>query len=272
MTVGIVCDGGVSLPPDLSGRLTVVPLQRDGGGASVERPARVGDDAGPGTAAPSPGAFLEAIEQADDGSGVLVLTVATAFSASFDAARLAATSARAEGHQVEVLDSRSATVGQGLVAQAAAWRAAAGDPLAAVATRASEVAGQVRLVGVIDQLDQLARSGRVPGVVAATGRVGVRPLFEVHNGAVHRMRPAFGLAAAERRIARQVERELQGPSRRCLHLAALHGREHGSARRLLAMVGGHVEPATSFLAELSPPMMLHTGSGVSGLAWWWDAA
>lgn len=173
---------------------------------------------------------------------------------------------------MEVLDSRSATVGQGLVAQAAAWRAAAGHPLAAVAARASEVAGRVRLVAVIDPLDHLARSGRVPGVVATTGRVGVRPLFEVRNGAVHRLRPAFGLAAAERRIARQVERELQEPQRRRLHLAAVPGREHGSAHRLLAMVGGHVEPATSFVAELSPPMMLHTGSGVSGLAWWWDAA
>lgn len=95
MTVGIVCDGGVSLPADLPGRVTVALLQRDRAGAGIERLAGVGDDAGPGTAAPAPGAFLEATEHTDDGSGVLVLRVATAFSASFDAARLAATSARA---------------------------------------------------------------------------------------------------------------------------------------------------------------------------------
>ncbi len=277
MTVGIVCDGGVSLPRELRDAVRVVPLQREDGSTPAASPAARGAAGHPGTAAPSPGAFLEAIEQADRGNGVLVLTVASAFSAAFGAARLAATSARAGGHRVEVLDSRTATVGQGLVAQAAFRSATGGDPLAVVAARASEVSRQVRLVALIAQLDELARSGRVPGVVAATGRVGVRPLFEVRDGAVRRMRPAFGLPAAERRVAREIVREAHdlqphGLRRHHLHLAALHGHERGSADRLLDIVRRHVVPATSFVAELSPPMMLHTGPGVSGLAWWWEDA
>ena len=275
MSVGIVCDGGVSLSGDLRDAVRVVPLQRDDGSTPAAGATHAAAGS-PGTAAPSPGAFLEAIEQADRGSGVLVLTVASAFSAAFDAARLAATTAHAGGRRVEVVDSRTATVGQGLVAQAATRSAADGNPLPVVAARASEVSRRVRLVASIAQLDELARSGRVPGVVAATGRVGVRPLFEVRDGAIHRMRPAFGLPAAERRITREIVREVHGLrppglQRHRLHLAALHGHERGSAERLVAMVRRHVEPATSFVAELSPPMMLHTGPGVSGLAWWWDA-
>ena len=163
------------------------------------------------------------------------------------------------------------------MAQAAARSAAGGDPLAVVAARASDVSRRVRLVALIAQLDELARSWRVPGVVTTTGRVGVRPLFEVRDGTVRRMRPAFGLPASERRIAREIVREAHGLQphglqRHHLHLAALHGHERGSGDRLLAMVRRHVDPATSFVAELSPPMMLHTGPGVSGLAWWWDAA
>ena len=158
------------------------------------------------------------------------------------------------------------------MAQAAARSAAGGDPLAVVAARASDVSRRVRLVALIAQLDELARSWRVPGVVTTTGRVGVRPLFEVRDGTVRRMRPAFGLPASKRRIAREIVREAHGLQRHHLHLAALHGHERGSADRLLAMVRRHADPATSLVAELSPPMMLHTGPGVSGLAWWWDAA
>lgn len=267
MTVGIVCDGGASLPPDVRDAVTVVPLQReeaDAGGAPADAGTR------PGTAAPAPGAFLAAIEAADRGNGVLVLTVAARLSAAFAAACVAAESARASGRRVDVLDSGTATAGQGLVAQAAAALVGAGQPLDRVVAGVADVAGRVRLVAVVAQLDALVRSGRVPGVVATTARAGVCPLFELRGGAVRHMLPALGLASAERRVAREVVREARRPGRDRLHLAALHGDDPASARRLLALVRPHVAPASSFVAELSPPMMRHTGPAVSGLAWWWE--
>ena len=105
-----------------SRHITIVPMLRtlDGrtfhdGEVSLEQvagcePQRLS------TSAPTPGQFLEAIESADAGDGVVILTVATTMSSAFDSARLAA---RQVDVDVEVIDSRTAAGGESLVTLAA---------------------------------------------------------------------------------------------------------------------------------------------------------
>lgn len=266
MSVGIVVDGGASLPPGpLPAPWVVVPMRLD---ASKEEPAsaaRAARGSGPATAAAAPGAFLEAIEAADTGDGVVVVTVAEGLSASFAAARAAAGLA-GEGHAVEVVDSRSATAGEGLVALAAADAAGHGSAVAAVAAAARQAALEVRLVAQIERLDELARGGRLPaGVARATRRAGVRVLFEVRDGRIRPLRPALGLVAAEARILAALRAGV-GPGR-ALQVAALHAGNAASARRLLEGAAAAGRVAGCFVTELSPLMLAHTGTGASGLAW-----
>lgn len=259
MSVAVVVDGGVSLPEGgLARRCTVVPMQLDSAPAN-------GDASRPGarTAAASPGAFLEAIEAADDGDGVVVVTVAAGLSASHESARAACGLARRD---VALVDSRSATTGEGLVALAAAEAAAAGKPVSQVAAAARRAAGEVRLAAQIERLDELARGGRLPkGVAVATRRAGVRVLFEVRDGKIRPLRPAIGLSGAEARLVELVARSVRPGTR--LHLGALHAGAADSARRLVDVISARAEPSSCFVAELSPLMRVHTGSGVSGLAW-----
>ena len=35
-------------------------------------------------------------------------------------------------------------------------------------------------------------------------------------------------------------------------------------------MAGDVEPATAFVAAFSSVMVVHTGLGLVGLAWWWE--
>lgn len=259
MSVTVVVDGGVSLPEGgLARHCTIVPMQLgdvpadDGSGRSEAR-----------TAAASPGAFLEAIEAADEGDGVVVVTVAAGLSASYASARAACGLA---GREVALVDSGSATTGEGLVALAAAEAAAAGGSVAQVAAAARRAAGEVRLAAQIERLDELARGGRLPkGVAVATRRVGVRVLFEVRDGRIRPLRPAIGLPGAEARLVELVARTLRPGSR--LHLGALHAGAADSARRIVRAVSARGTPSSCFVAELSPLMRVHTGSGVSGLAW-----
>jgi DegV family protein with EDD domain len=261
VTVAVVADGGVSLPPqlDLPGVSVVAMQLRDAAVAP-------GSEA-PTTAAPSPGDYLASIERVDDGDGVLVVTVAERFSASFAAARLACAEA-SPSRRVLVIDSGTATAGEGLVVLAAARAAATGAPLEAVAAAASAARNRVRLVAQIASLERLARGGRLPAAAAAGARLtGLRPLFELAGGEIHPLRPAFGAAGGEARIIAALRRSVQSGS---LHVAALHAGEGLAAQRLLDAARRVAEPAESFLTELSPLMRAHTGEGVSGLAWWWE--
>lgn len=257
MTVALVVDGGASLPAaGLPAPCALVPMALEHGGN--------------GTSAPSPGAFLEAIEAADQGEGVVVLTVAARLSASHDAAWAAARLA-GERHRVEVLDSGTATTGEGLVALAAARAAASGAPLAAVVGSARRAASRIRLAAQISGLDHLARGGRLPpGVLGASRLTGMRPLFELRGGEVRPLRPAFSTAAADARLV-ALWRRSRPPAGR-LHVAGLYASDPNAAERLLAAVSAEVSPETRFAAPLSPVMLAHTGPGVSGLSWWWEEA
>lgn len=278
MTVGVVVDGGVSLPDHGLASLHVVPMHV---GAARVRRAGAGAGAGagmdgtgtneagaPGTSAPTPGDFLAAIESADDGDGVVVVTVAAKLSASYAAARLALAEGPAEARLV---DSTSATAGEGLVAMAASAAAAKGASLDEVQEAATRAARAVRLVAQITSLDRLAAGGRLPAVAASGARrVSMRPVFELSRGSIRPLLPAIGERAAEERVLASLRRSARdGAARGRLHVAALHAAAPESAARLLQAAREVAAPETSFVAELSPVMLAHTGEGVSGLAWWW---
>ncbi|HLH28046.1 MAG TPA: DegV family protein, partial [Acidimicrobiales bacterium] len=118
--VAVVTDSAASLPDDarVAGQVTVVPMTLTIGGTEYEdgsiAPAEVlrrTATESASTSAPSPGAFAAAIEQAGD-ADVLVITVASQMSSTYEAARMAADTLPST--RVQVLDSRTAAGGQGL--------------------------------------------------------------------------------------------------------------------------------------------------------------
>jgi DegV family protein with EDD domain len=195
-----------------------------------------------------------------------VLTLAEAMSASNEAARVGT----ASFDDVAVVDTGSAAGGQALVVLAAAEAASRpGATLADVVRRATWVADRVRLVATIPNLDHLVRSGRVPGIAGWAGkRLGIHPLFEFRGGDVHRLRPALSGDAAAERIVAHVQRNVAPGGH--LHVVALHALAPDSATDLLARLTSKIEPEESFVGEFGPVMVVHTGPGLSGLAWWWD--
>jgi fatty acid-binding protein DegV len=55
-----------------------------------------------------------------------------------------------------------------------------------------------------------------------------------------------------------------------LHVAALHAEAEEDAKGLLKQVTTEVTPATAFVAPFNSVMVVHTGLGLVGLAWWWE--
>jgi DegV family protein with EDD domain len=274
MAVAVITDSAAALPAAVAeqARIAVVPLRleigevayRDGELDREEVFARA--DQGVTTSGPSPGDVLETLEAHAGQDGTVVLTVAAAMSGIYDTARTAA--ALFPG-KVRVVDTATAAGAQGLVALAAAARARAGGSLDEVEAAARAVIARVRLVACLDSLEWLARSGRVPAAVAWAGRgAGLRFLFEFRDGQAHRLRPAFGDAAAFHRLL-ALWRESKPASGR-LHVAAMHGLAPQRARELLDAVRAEVEPATALVEPFSPVMLVHTGPDLVGLAWWWE--
>ncbi len=276
MSVGIVTDSAATLPPELAAgnEVAVVPMEVTIGGRSdggrrvpLEEVVRHLND-GVRTASPSPGRFSSAIAHAQDGHGVLVLTVARSMSSTFQAASLAA---RRAGGPVQVLDTGTAAGGEGLVVLAAARAARDGRPLGEVLDVARRAAGAVELVATLDDLEQLVRGGRLPGPVGwLAGLLGVRPLLAFRGGAIRPLRPALSHRGARRRMLARLRRSRPAGRPARLHVAALHALVPDGAERLLETVKAEVGPATAFVGEFDAVMVAHTGPGLTGLAWWWE--
>jgi len=272
VTVAVVTDSAASLPADLVERWGIRVVAQhlvlggedhpDGAVATEDVVARTAEKVT--TSAPSPGEFLEVLEPLAAG-GAVVVTLASEMSGTYKSAWLAATTLE---HGVRVVDSRTAAGAEGLVALSAARAAAAGATIEEVEAAALDVAGRVQLVATMPGLEQLVRSGRVPGLAGWAGRVlGLQPLFAFSHGRARALRPSQSREAALDRI---VARCLAGRGGSSLHLAAMHARAEDEARRLVERVTATVAPATAFVAEFSPVMVAHTGPGLVGLAWWWE--
>lgn len=278
MSVAVITDSAASLPHELADArgITVVPLHLTVGEHQVlngslslaEIVERL--DEGVSTAAPSPGEFLAAAERCG-GDEAVILTVASKVSGTWNSARLALDQSSVP---LSLVDTETAAGAQALVVLAAAEAAAGGAGRAAVVTAATAAIERVRLVAVVDGLEQLVRSGRVPGIAGWAGRMlGLKPLFEFRRGAARRLRPATsGEAALSRIVTRwRASRERAGTGDR-LHVAALHAVAEAEAEGLLKRIRDELDvaPATELVLEFSPVMVAHTGPGLVGLAWWWQ--
>lgn len=272
MSVTVVTDSAASIPLELVEQLgiVVVPMSviigdtvyADGSLGLDEVMARV--DEGVSTSGTNPGEFLQAIESID--GEVLVLTISRQMSSTFEAAR---TAARMGGDRARVVDTGTAAGGQGLVVLAAAEAAARGESLDAVAAVAQRVIERVHLVATVENLDRLIASGRVPGIAALANRwLGLQPLFEFRGGSAHPLRPAFSRDAALDRMLAAWRNSIEPGAR--LHAAALHAEAEEDATRLLKQVVTERTAATAFVAPFNSVMVVHTGLGLVGLAWWWE--
>jgi DegV family protein with EDD domain len=272
VSVTVITDSAAALPAALVERhgIGVVPLQLTVDGVTYlegEQPDDMFDGSHHiSTSGPAPGQWATSIRERAGGEGVVVLTIASAMSSTYQAALLGADGL---DEPVRVIDTGTAAGAEALVVLAAASAAAEGLDLDAVAAAARVAAAQVRLVATVPSLDHLVRSGRVPEVAGLAGRwLNVSPLFEFRDGKARALRPALSRhAAVERMVSRLQRSRIEGAR---LHVAAMHSQAEQEARLLLERASTVAPPVTELVGEFNAVMVTHTGPGLLGLAWRWE--
>jgi DegV family protein with EDD domain len=140
----------------------------------------------PETAAPAPGQYEETFRRlaADGADGIVCISLSGELSATIQSARLAAESV-ADAIRVEVVDSRSVTMGLGMIVLTAARRAEEGADVDTIVKEAASLAERTRVWGALDTLENLKKGGRIGGAKALVASVlSIKPIIEVRNGKV----------------------------------------------------------------------------------------
>ena len=186
--IALVTDSACDLPTDIirAHGIRVVPLMivferevlQDGvdidAGHFVER-LRQGERAT--TSQPAPRAFLDAFASAaEEGETVLGVILAGSLSGTYHSAEAAAR--RLEGASVQLVDSRAASLLQGLLVLRAAELSELGREAADIAAELTRIRDQSGLFFTVDVFDNLLASGRVGrGQVMIAGLFDIKPIL-----------------------------------------------------------------------------------------------
>lgn len=196
--VAIVTDSGCDLAPATTDDLgiTVVPLTiRFGEEELVDRVQLTNEQfwerlasapSLPSTAAPSPGAFMEAFRAAGTRyDAVVCISLSSKLSATYQAAVNAAEMLREEV-DVHVVDSASCAVGQGMLVLEAARSAVAGASAEEIVAAIDTLKGRVRIFAALDAIDHLKKGGRIGSAAALFATMlSFKPIVALNHGEVH---------------------------------------------------------------------------------------
>jgi DegV family protein with EDD domain len=226
----------------------------------------------PTTSAPSPGSYLEAYTQASSkAKSILCVTISSKVSATHDAAVDAREIAKEKlpGVSIEVVDSQAAAMAEGFVALAAARAAAAGGDLQEVAAAARKVASHVYLLGALDTLRYLVKSGRIPMAAAwATSLLQIKPILQIHNGEVSLVARVRTKSRAHKRL---LELMKQCVDSRPVYASVVHANALQEAELLKEQVAVQFQCQELYVTEFPPVMATHTGPGLVGLSYYCES-
>mgnify|MGYP000850267828 CR=1 FL=1 len=136
----------------------------------------------PTTAQPTPGAFLKIMQEImEQGDEALVITISTGMSGTYESAIMAQEQLK-DKERVAVFDSRTASLGQGLLVLKAMEMAEAGLSKKEMIKELAQIRSRLFSVFTLDTLEYLQKGGRISKVQAIVGDVlNVKPILEVNR-------------------------------------------------------------------------------------------
>jgi DegV family protein with EDD domain len=273
MPVIVVSDSSSRLQPDELKQFDIrqVPLHvlvdgtdlRDG---VDDVPYDIHDRARVTTAGATPAELAETYQQAlsdSGGDGVVAVHLSAALSSTYSSA---VQTAREFGSAVRVVNSRSAAMGVGFAALAAARSANSGGDLDAVEAAARSAQSRGHVFVVVHRLDNLRRSGRIRKGASWLGTaMSLKPLLclDVDGRLVldQRIRTVTKAhAALVDRVA-----EVMGDNR--ANIVVHHVDNHDAADEIGAALTTRLPQIESLVVtDMGPVLSIHVGGGAVGVA------
>ena len=212
--VALITDSASDLQPDVAAEhgITVVPLQvAFGEEAFLANETLTTDEFWqrmlapnapfPTTAAASPGEFATAFRAAfaAGAESIVCVTVSGDLSGTLKSVQVA--TAGMPDRDIHVVDSRTVSAGQAMLAQHGVRLASAGASGAEVAAALEDRKQDVGLYVALDTLEYLKRGGRISGARAAVGSMlSIKPIITVVEGVVENADRVRSRAKARERV------------------------------------------------------------------------
>jgi DegV family protein with EDD domain len=275
--IAIITDTDSSLPPDIAAQYGIrqVPITIHFDSETFTTGEDIDDrllfekidryNKLPTTSAPSPSAFACAFDSAF-GAGadaIVCICVSSKISATYNSA-LNARELFA-GREITVIDSLNLSMGQGFMALAAAECVQQGATVDEVVRLTAEVGNRMHTYAVLSTLKYLALSGRVGKLAAGMADTfDIKPILTVREGKLDMLEKVRSRKKAIERMLDLLCTDVDGKTierAAIIHVNNLEGAHH-LQQQLCTLLPC---PASILMAEFTPGLSVHGGSGVVGV-------
>ena len=213
MKTRIIIDSTIDMAKRYTDKALVVPLSLHFGeetlidGVTIDRrrfyERLIESDQLPTTSQPSPAEFEKVFEEVTKaGDSAVVLTISSKLSGTFQSAKIAAE----EYDNIFIVDSCSASIGSGILAEYAIDRAEEGMAASELAAHLEQKRNDVVAIALLDTLEYLKKGGRISKTVAfAGGLLGIHPVITIEDGEVALIGTARGSKQGNNFLGQKIE-------------------------------------------------------------------
>ena len=214
MSVKIIVDSTTDSVKEIIDRVVTVPLTIHFGeeeyidGVTINHrkfyEKLIESDVIPSTSQVTPAVFSEVFKrETEDGSSLVVITLASKLSGTYQSAMIAAQDF--EG-KVFVVDSKSVTIGAGILAEYALKLRDEGMKAEAIAQKLCIERERIILVALVDTLEYLKHGGRISKTAAAVGGIlSIKPVLCVRDGEISVLGKARGSKQGNNLLIKEIE-------------------------------------------------------------------
>ncbi|MDI9509326.1 MAG: DegV family protein [Clostridiales bacterium] len=173
----------------------------------------------PKSACPSPDDYLK---EFNGGDNVFAVTISAELSGSYNSAELAKRLYLEENKKdIEVINSRSASVGQTLIVMKIKELISEGYSFRSIVEKVNAFRSDMKTKFVLESLDNLKKSGRLSNIKALVANVlNIKPIMgATPEGTITKIDQARGIKKALIAMAKTIERDVIRPKERILGIA-----------------------------------------------------
>lgn len=214
MSVRIIADSTADVIEAVKSRITVVPLTVHFGeeeyvdGVTIDHKQfyekLIESDVLPRTSQATPDTFATVFEEVTAaGDSAVVLTIASELSGTYQSAVIAAE----DYENIYVVDTRTATIGSGILVELALRLADEGMDANAIAAQLTAERENICLIAMLDTLEYLKKGGRISKTVAfAGGLLSLKPVICVKEGEIITLGKARGSKQGNNLLVTEIQK------------------------------------------------------------------